>query len=159
VFGDNVDTDAIIPGDACHLATPEELGPHCFEYFRPDFRAKAANRHTIVVAGTAWGCGSSREHAVWALKGAGIRVILAKSIAFIHKRNLVNEGVPFITMKGAEGFYTKVQEGGYLMVEVNHGVVIHMPAGDEHQGTGLSGVAAEILDAGGIIPTARRLMK
>lgn len=159
VFGDNVDTDAIIPGDACHLVTPEELGPHCFKYFRPDFRAKAANRNTIVVAGRAWGCGSSREHAVWALKGAGIKVILAKSIAYIHKRNLVNEGVPFITMEGAEGFYNQVRESDWLLVEVNHGIVMCMPAGDGHDGTAPSGVAGEILDDGGIIATTRRMMK
>src|SRR5262249_37506055 len=89
-FGDHVDTDAIIPGEFCHLTKLEELGAKAFHFVRPEFAARAKAGQTIVVAQEGWGSGSSREQAVWALIGAGITAVVAKSYAFIHKRNLVN---------------------------------------------------------------------
>src|SRR5207253_8191072 len=103
-FGDNVDTDAIIPGQFCHLTALPELGAKAFHFVRPDFVQKAAAGARVVVAGEGWGSGSSREQAVLALKGAGVEAIVAKSYAFIHKRNLVNEALPFLIVHDA-GFY------------------------------------------------------
>src|SRR5262249_30647668 len=92
-FGDHIDTDAIIPGQFCHLTKLEELGAKAFVFTRPDFVEKVHTGANIVVAGEGWGSGSSREQAVWALQGAGVHAVLAKSFAFIHKRNLVNEAL------------------------------------------------------------------
>src|SRR5690606_31897953 len=77
-FGDAVDTDAIIPGEFCHLTRLEEIGEKCFHYVRPEFVERARAGRNIVVAGEGWGSGSSREHAVWALKGAGVQAVIAK---------------------------------------------------------------------------------
>src|SRR5260370_10382805 len=71
---------------------------------RPDFFARAQSGQTVVVAGEGWGSGSSREQAVWALIGAGIKAVIAKSYAFIHKRNLVNEALPYLTVSDPD-FY------------------------------------------------------
>ncbi len=97
-FGDSVDTDAIIPGEFCHLTNLEELGEKAFYYVRPEFGERARAGANIVVAGEGWGSGSSREHAVWALQGVGIQAVIAKSYAFIHKRNLVNEALPYLVV-------------------------------------------------------------
>src|SRR5207249_11549415 len=75
-FGDNVDTDAIIPGEFCHLTSLAELGAKAFHYVRPEFVQRAREGATVIVAGEGWGSGSSREQAVLALKGAGIQTIV-----------------------------------------------------------------------------------
>src|SRR5207237_4914887 len=99
-FGDDVDTDAIIPGEFCHLTTLPELGAKCFHYGRPEFVQRAREGATVVVAGKGWGSGSSREQAVLALKGAGIQAIVEQSDAVIHKRNPVDEAVPCLRLDG-----------------------------------------------------------
>ncbi|HET9981331.1 MAG TPA: aconitase family protein, partial [Ktedonobacterales bacterium] len=104
-FGDSVDTDAIIPGEFCHLTKLDELGDKAFYYVRPEFRERAREGATIIVAGEGWGSGSSREMAVWALQGVGIQAVIAKSYAFIHKRNLVNEALPYLVVTDP-AFYT-----------------------------------------------------
>ncbi len=121
-FGDHVDTDAMIPGQFCHLATPEELGEHCFELVRPELRARVRAGQTILVAGDGWGSGSSREQAVWALKGVGVQVVIAKSFAFIHKRNLVNEALPYLVVT-EEAFFALAGEGAEVMVDLGAGTV------------------------------------
>src|SRR5262249_1168216 len=75
-FGDHIDTDALIPGQFCHLTKLEELGAKAFHFVRPDFAEKVRDGHDIVVAGEGWGSGSSREQAVWALQGAGVKAVL-----------------------------------------------------------------------------------
>jgi 3-isopropylmalate dehydratase small subunit len=121
-FGDNVDTDAIIPGEFCHLNTLPELGAHAFHHVRPGFAERAAKGRTVVVAGDGWGSGSSREHAVWALKGAGIQAVIARSFAFIHKRNLVNEAVPFLVVRDPE-FFDRVKEETELTIDLASGAI------------------------------------
>src|SRR5579859_4072474 len=116
-FGDAVDTDAIIPGEFCHLTDLGELGAKAFHYVRPEFAERAKGGATIVVAGEGWGSGSSREHAVWALQGAGIQAIIAKSYAFIHKRNLVNEALPYLVI-GDPAFYALSEEGAEIEVDL-----------------------------------------
>ena len=106
-FEDHIDTDAIIPGEFCHLTDLEELGERCFHYVSPGFKDRVMSGRSILVAGEGWGSGSSREHAVWALKGAGVSLIIAKSFAFIHKRNLVNEALPYLQVTDDE-FYTTI---------------------------------------------------
>jgi len=109
VFGDHIDTDAIIPGEFCHLTDLAELGERCFHYVSPGFAERTRAGQDIMIAGEAWGSGSSREHAVWALKGAGVKLIIAKSYAFIHKRNLVNEALPYLQVSDPD-FYARVEE-------------------------------------------------
>ncbi len=123
-FGDHVDTDAIIPGQFCHLTDLTELGDHCFAFVRPDFAARARAGQTLVVAGEGWGSGSSREQAVWALQGAGIVAVVARSYAFIHKRNLVNEALPYLVVRDP-AFYELCGEADELEVDLS-GSVLHV---------------------------------
>ncbi len=91
-FGDDIDTDAIIPGLFLTIYDPKELASHAFEGTRREF-SKEAKDGDVIVAGRNFGCGSSREHALLALKGAGIGFVVAKSFARIFYRNAINTGV------------------------------------------------------------------
>ncbi|MDE3229743.1 MAG: 3-isopropylmalate dehydratase, partial [Chloroflexota bacterium] len=139
-FGDAVDTDAIIPGEFCHLTSTEALGEKAFYYVRPKFRERARSGATIIVAEEGWGSGSSREMAVWALQGVGIQAIIAKSYAFIHKRNLVNEALPFLTISDP-AFYALVGEGAELEVDLSSGVVRDVASGQSFQAQGMTPMA------------------
>ena len=148
-FGDNVDTDAIIPGQFCHLTALPELGAKAFHFVRPDFVQKAAGGARVVVAGEGWGSGSSREQAVLALKGAGVQAIVAKSYAFIHKRNLVNEALPFLVVHDAE-FYELAKEGEEIEVDLAQGRV--RIAGRSFAAEEPSKIIQALVGEGGIVP-------
>jgi aconitate hydratase/homoaconitate hydratase len=148
-FGDNVDTDAIIPGQFCHLTSLSELGAKAFHFVRPDFVQKAREGAQVVVAGEGWGSGSSREQAVLALKGAGIHAIVAKSYAFIHKRNLVNEALPFLVVRDAR-FYELAREGEEIELDPSRGVV--RVAGQEFAAEEPSRIVQALVGEGGIVP-------
>jgi aconitate hydratase/homoaconitate hydratase len=154
-FGDHVDTDAIIPGEFCHLSALEEIGKHAFHHVRPEFRTRAQAGQTVVVAGEAWGSGSSREHAAWALLGAGIQVVIARSFAFIHRRNLVNEALGFLTIKDHE-FYLLAQEGEELEVDLAAGQVLHRSSGRRFFAEPLSNTVRFLQREGGLIPAIKR---
>ncbi len=149
-FGDSVDTDAIIPGEFCHLTDFGALGEKCFYFVRPEFRERARNGATIVVAGEGWGSGSSREMAVWALLGAGIKAIIAKSYAFIHKRNLVNEALPYLVVKDPE-FYEIATEGAELEVDLATGRVRDVASGREFQAQVATPMIQALTAEGGLV--------
>lgn len=154
-FGDAVDTDAIIPGEFCHLTSTEALGEKAFYYVRPEFRERARQGATIVVAEEGWGSGSSREMAVWALQGAGIQVIIAKSYAFIHKRNLVNEALPFLTIHDP-AFYALAAEGADLEVDLSSGRVRDIASGQTFQAEGVTPMVRALQAEGGLVPAVQR---
>jgi aconitate hydratase/homoaconitate hydratase len=155
-FGDHVDTDAIIPGEFCHLTDSAALGTHCFEHVRPDFASRAREGRTVIVAGEGWGTGSSREQAVWALQGAGIRAVIAKSFAFIHRRNLVNEAVPHLVLTDPD-FHALVQEGDTLEVDLRAATVTHGPSGRRFTAAPVSPLVHALQSEGGLVPAIRRL--
>jgi len=148
-FDDNVDTDAIIPGEFCHLTSLADLGAKAFHYVRPEFVQRAREGATVVVAGEGWGSGSSREQAVLALKGAGIQAIVAKSYAFIHKRNLVNEALPFLVVRD-DSFYEVAKDGAEVQVDLARGRV--RVAGQEFQAEEPSRIIQALAGEGGIVP-------
>lgn len=154
-FGDAVDTDAIIPGEFCHLTDMQEIGDRCFHYVRPEFTARSREGRNIVVAGEGWGSGSSREHAVWALKGAGVQCVIAKSYAFIHKRNLVNEALPYLVVTD-EAFYELAQEGEELSVDLAKGEITHVASGKVFRSQPLAQVVQALAREGGLVPAIRR---
>ena len=154
-FGDSVDTDAIIPGEFCHLTSTEELGEKAFYFVRPDFVKKAHEGATIVVAGEGWGSGSSREMAVWALQGAGIQAIIAKSYAFIHKRNLVNEALPFLVVRD-DAFYELADEDSELEVDLMQGIVRHVASGKTFAAQRPTAMVRALQAEGGLIPAVQR---
>jgi aconitate hydratase/homoaconitate hydratase len=149
-FGDSVDTDAIIPGEFCHLTDLTALGEKTFYYVRPEFRQRAKDGATIVVAGEGWGSGSSREMAVWALQGIGIQAVIAKSFAFIHKRNLVNEALPYLVIRD-EAFYDLATEGAELEVDLASGVVRDVASGREFQAQTPTPMIQALTAEGGLV--------
>ncbi len=153
-FGDAVDTDAIIPGEFCHLTSTEALGEKAFYYVRPEFRERARQGATIIVAEEGWGSGSSREMAVWALQGVGIQVIIAKSYAFIHKRNLVNEALPFLTIHDP-AFFALAQEGAELEVDLATGQVRDVASGQTFQAEGMTSMVRALQAEGGLVPAVQ----
>ena len=151
-FGDNVDTDAIIPGQFNHLTDLREIGARCFHFVRPEFPARAQQGQTIVVAGEGWGTGSSREHAVWALQGAGIRAVVAKRFAFIHRRNLVNEALAHVVVDDP-AFYELAVEDAAVEIDLELGeVTVQGRAFAFHRPTAL---VQSLFDAGGLVAAIR----
>jgi aconitate hydratase/homoaconitate hydratase len=153
VFEDHVDTDAIIPGEFCHLTDPEEIGGKAFHYVRPDFLRRIANEESVIVAGEGWGSGSSREHAVWALKYAGVKAVIAKSYAFIHKRNLVNEAVPYFVLTDPE-FHAAATDGTSISIRLEDGAVT--VGGRSFKAEPVQGIASRIMASGGIVPAVQK---
>ncbi len=153
-FGDNVDTDAIIPGQFCHLTTLEELGEKAFFLVRPEFPARAKAGRTIVVAEEGWGSGSSREQAVWALQGAGIAAVIAKSYAFIHKRNLTNEGLAWCVVRDPE-FYALAVEDSEVALDLAAGTVTHVASGRSFAAHGATPMIRAMQREGGLVPAIR----
>ncbi len=158
IFGDHIDTDAIIPGEFCHLSDIDEIGAKCFHYVRPEFIGRVSDGQTIVVAGEAWGSGSSREHAVWALKGAGVQLVIAKGYAFIHKRNLVNEALPYLLVTDPE-FYKLVAEDDELSVDPSSGKILHVASGKTFTAESPSAIVVALTAEGGIVPAIKHYNK
>jgi aconitate hydratase/homoaconitate hydratase len=154
-FGDHVDTDAMIAGEFCHLSDLKEIGQKAFYHFRPDFVKRVEAGENIVVAGEGWGSGSSREHAVWALKGAGVQTVIAKSFAYIHKRNLVNEALPFIILRD-ENFYQSVKDGDEVQVDLASATVTLN--GSTYQGVSLPPVMQRIMQNGGLVADVQQAL-
>ena len=147
-FGPHIDTDAIIPGEFCHLTELEALGEHCFHYTSPGFKARVSEGFDIIVGSEGWGSGSSREQAVWALLGAGVKLVIAPSYAFIHKRNLVNEALPHLVLTD-ETFYELAQDGTSVSVDLSLGQVT--VDGQTFQAETPSPMVSKLQQTGGIV--------
>jgi 3-isopropylmalate dehydratase small subunit len=152
IFGDHIDTDAIIPGEFCHLTDLDELGARCFYYVSPGFADRVQQGASIIVAGEGWGSGSSREHAVWALKGAGVSLIIARSYAFIHKRNLVNEALPYLQID-EDAFFDAVADGDEINVDLSSGEV--WVGSQKFSATPPTTMVRKLGETGGIVPAIR----
>ncbi|MDH5794639.1 MAG: 3-isopropylmalate dehydratase small subunit, partial [Candidatus Bathyarchaeota archaeon] len=152
IFGDNVNTDAIIPGKYLTLLDPAELAEHAMEGLDPDFpeRARAG---VIVVAGRNFGCGSSREQAPIALKNAGVRTILAESFARIFYRNAINIGLPVLEAPNVRNWAV---EGDMITVNLEEGKVMNLTKNQVVQALRLPGFILEIVTNGGLIEHLRR---
>ena len=151
-FGDEVNTDVILPGRYLALRKPEDLGRHCMEGLDPDF-IKRVRRGDILAVGRNFGCGSSREHAVIALKAAGVAAIVAQSAARIFFRNAVNLGLPVVLCPEAAA---ALREGEDAAVDLDRMAVTQgsgswraAPLGDE---------VRAILAAGGLVPRVRQAL-
>ena len=118
-YGDNVDTDVIIPARYLNTSDDRELASHCFEGLDNDFRDKVKERR-IIVAGNNFGCGSSREHAPLSIKTSGVKAIIAASFSRIFFRNSINIGLPVISSKEAADF---IQDGDELELDFSSGKI------------------------------------
>ena len=147
-FGRDVDTDLIIPARYLNMKTAEELAQHVMEDADPTF-ARRVKPGDIVVAKENFGCGSSREHAPLALKGAGVSVVIAKSFARIFYRNSFNTGLPILVAPEA---VDGVEEGDELTVDLATGNIDDLTNGMTYQAQPLPSFMRELVAAGGLLP-------
>jgi 3-isopropylmalate/(R)-2-methylmalate dehydratase small subunit len=151
-FGKNLDTDQIYPGQYLELSQVEDIKQHALEGADPDF-VKKFKPGDIIVAGTNFGCGSSREHAAIALKAVGTSVILAESFARIFYRNAINLGLPLLVIPGITD---RVTSGDTLKIDLKNGMVHNQSTGAELKVQPMSGYVFEILESGGIKPLVKK---
>lgn len=118
-YGDNVNTDVIIPARYLNTTEDRELASHCFEGLDKDFKEKVKERK-IIVAGNNFGCGSSREHAPMSIKASGVKAVIAVSFARIFFRNAINIGLPVIASSQASDF---IQDGDELEIDLSEGKI------------------------------------
>lgn len=149
-YGDNIDTDVIIPARYLTTADEKELAAHCMEGVDEDFQQKKG-AGDIIVAGKNFGCGSSREHAPLAIKAAGISCVVAKSFARIFYRNAINIGLPIVECPEA---VENIQEGEELEIDLNSGRLRNISRNKEFPFPPLPQIAQQIITAGGLIPFA-----
>jgi len=149
-FGDNIDTDAIIPGRFLTIYDPEELARHAFEGTRDEFSRKVKTGD-IIVAGRNFGCGSSREHAPLALIGAGVKVVVAKSFARIFFRNAVNVGVLPVVCSDAD----RIADGADVTLNVKAGYI--EAGGKRYSIEPVPEFMQGIVKAGGLVEYAKNL--
>jgi 3-isopropylmalate dehydratase small subunit len=149
--GNNIDTDMIVPGRYLELTDPKEIGSHCLAGISEDIGPNFP-QGGILVAGTNFGCGSSREHAPIALINMGAGAVLADSFARIFFRNGINLGLPLIVCKGIA---KHVKDGQTVHLDILKGTVTIQETGEILQAEALGDKAMEILSAGGIKPMMR----
>ncbi|KAL6922659.1 hypothetical protein FSST1_006685 [Fusarium sambucinum] len=154
-FGENVDTDAVIPAEFMPGVDNADLGSHCFQYFRPEFREKANNGSRIIVAEHGFGSGSSREDAVRALQGAGVEAVIAKGFAFIYERNQLNMGLFNIKLQDPK-FYELVQEDSVITINKNS-KTIEIEGHSELFPYQQSEIEETLIESGGVLPLYSRL--
>lgn len=151
VFGRDIDTDVIIPARFLTTFDPIELGKHCFEDFDPSFAMKVS-KGDILIAGENFGCGSSREHAPLAIKGAGIAAVVASSFARIFLRNSINVGLPVFEVAGIE---KEVSTGDILTINTETGEIVDESNGKRFLVAPIPETLQEIIKAGGLVEYAR----
>jgi len=144
---DHINTDEIIPARYLNTDVEAELAKHCLEDLDPDFVNKV-QEGDIIVAGEDFGCGSSREHAVWAIRGAKVQTIIAKTFARIFFRNAINCGFYLIESSDA---IEKINDGDELEIDYKAGLIKNKTAGIDIKFAPLPDFALEIINDGGLL--------
>ena len=153
-FGNNIDTDAIIPARYLNTSDPEELAKHVMEDADEDFPNKM-QKGDMIVAEANFGCGSSREHAPIALKTAGIQAVIAKSFARIFYRNSFNIGLPIFESDEA---VDKISAGDEIEVDADNGVIKNITKGEEYTAKPIPPFMQELIAAGGLVEWTKKRM-
>ncbi len=146
-YGDNVDTDVIIPARYLNTSDAKELAAHCMEDIDADF-VKNVKDGDIIVANKNFGCGSSREHAPLAIKTAGVSCVIASTFARIFYRNSINIGLPILECDEA---VKNIDAGDELEVDFKSGLIKNLTKNQEYQGEGFSEFMQKIIDNDGLI--------
>ena len=146
-YGDNVDTDVIIPARYLNSSDPAELAKYCMEDIDKEF-VKKVKPGDIIVANKNFGCGSSREHAPIAIKAAGVSVVIAETFARIFYRNAINIGLPIIECPEAA---KNINAGDQVMVDFDSGVIKDITTGKTFQGQAFPPFMQKIIDSEGLI--------
>ena len=146
-YGDNVDTDVIIPARYLNSSDPAELATHCMEDIDKEF-IKKVKKGDLIVADKNFGCGSSREHAPIALKAAGVSCVIAKTFARIFYRNAINIGLPIIECPEASN---GIEAGDDVEVNFDSGIIINHTKGTSFQGQAFPEFMQKLITAEGLI--------
>ena len=146
-YGDNVDTDVIIPARHLNTSDHKELASHCMEDIDTEF-VKKVKRGDIMVGGENFGCGSSREHAPIAIKASGIDCVIAKTFARIFYRNAINIGLPILECPEAS---EKIQDGDKVSIDFDSGVITNETKGETYQALPFPDFIKDIMAKGGLI--------
>ena len=146
-YGDNVDTDVIIPARYLNSSDPAELATHCMEDIDKSF-VENVKPGDIMVAHNNFGCGSSREHAPIAIKAAGISCVIAATFARIFYRNAINIGLPIMECREAA---EKIENGDEVEVDFDSGVITNVTKGENYQAEPFPEFIKEIINKGGLL--------
>ena len=147
-YGDNVDTDVIIPARYLNAPSPEELAKHCMEDIDPEFTGKV-QAGDVIVGGANFGCGSSREHAPIAIRACGVRCVIAASFARIFNRNAINIGFPILECPEAAA---EIQNGDRVSVDFDSGVIRDETTGRSYQAVAFPAFINRIIEHDGLLP-------
>ena len=151
-YGDNVDTDVIIPARYLNTIDKKELATHCMEDIDKDFVNKV-QAGDIMVAGFNFGCGSSREHAPIVIKESGISLVIAKSFARIFYRNAINIGLPIVECPEA---VDEINEGDVLSCDLTAGIITNTTTGKQYKTEPFPAFINSIIEAGGLIEAIKQ---
>jgi 3-isopropylmalate/(R)-2-methylmalate dehydratase small subunit len=151
-YGDNVDTDVIIPARYLNVSSPDELALHCMEDVSPEF-AGSVQSGDIIVAGENFGCGSSREHAPLAIKASGVACVIASSFARIFYRNAINTGLPILECSDV---VQDTEQGDELQVDLEAGTMTNLRTKRTYQTSPFPPFIMDIMESGGLIPFTRQ---
>lgn len=146
-YGDNVDTDVIIPARYLNSSDPAELATHCMEDIDTEF-VKKVKKGDIIVADKNFGCGSSREHAPIAIKAAGISCVIAETFARIFYRNAINIGLPIVECPEAA---KSIEAGDEVEVDFDSGKIVNVTKGTSFQGQAFPEFMQKIIQAEGLV--------
>ena len=150
-YGDNVDTDVIIPARYLNTADHKELASHCMEDIDKDF-VKKVKQGDIIVGGANFGCGSSREHAPIAIKNSGISCVIAKTFARIFFRNSINIGLAILECPEAS---EKISDGDTVSIDFDTGIITNETKGETYQAEPFPEFVKEIIKADGLMNSIR----
>lgn len=154
-YGDNIDTDVIIPARYLNVSGGDELAKHCMEDIDASF-ASRVKPGDIIVAQKNFGCGSSREHAPLAIKSAGVSCVIAKTFARIFYRNAINIGLPILEcVEAAEA----IQNGDEAAVDFDTGVITNITSGKAYQAQAFPPFIQDIIEAGGLVLQTKKEIK
>ena len=145
-YGDNIDTDVIIPARYLNTSDHQELAKHCMEDIDKDFAEKAKGAN-IIVAGSNFGCGSSREHAPVAIKASGIDCVIAKNFARIFYRNSINIGLPILECSEVD----RIDENDELEIKFSEGIIVNQTKNEEYQVTKFPEFMQQLIEDGGLM--------
>ena len=151
-FGDDIDTDLIIPARYLNTSDPRELAAHCMEDADPSF-AQKVTVGDMIVAGKNFGCGSSREHAPISIKEAGVACVIGATFARIFYRNAINIGLPILESPEASA---EIKEGDEIQVDLDSGIIRNLSNGKTYQAKPFPPFMQELIAAGGLISYVRR---
>ena len=150
IFGDNVDTDVIIPARYLNSFDEKELASHCMEDIDAEFVNKV-QKGDIIVAGYNFGCGSSREHAPIAIKAAGVSAVIAKSFARIFYRNALNIGLPILECAECD----RISQGDELEIDFDKGIIKNLSKNENYQTQPFPPFIKSIIEKGGLLKSIK----